>query len=94
MNKIVLTKKIDLEDTSDEKYKFFVYMGELNKPLVEKKAIDTLYSTGLLEVKDLVLKYNGIEMKLKTQDVPKIIKALCKVDILIYGIHQIYDPDF
>ena len=94
MNKIMLVSKVNPQDYSDEKKKVFMALGGMNISSIENKVIDILRSSGIIELKDIVLKYNGIEMKIATQQIPNIIKTLCKENISIYGVYQIYDPDF
>lgn len=93
MNKILLINRISPLDNSEEKKKIFFALGGLNLPKVENKIIDILHSSGLIGINDIVLKYNGIEVNITTQQIPSIVELLCKENILIYSIYQLYDPD-
>ena len=78
---------------TEEKKKIFFSIGGMNITAVENKIIDTLSESKLIKQDDLLLKYNGIELNIDTQTIPKIIKLLSKADIEIYNVFQLYNPD-
>lgn len=92
MNKILLIDRLDPQDTSDEIHEVFFTLGEMNKPEVEEKIIDTIKSSDITYSDEMVLKYNGIGLNLKVKEIPKVTKILTDAGILIYGIYQIYSP--
>ena len=92
MNDILLISKLSPQDYSNEKEKSFV-LGGMNIAKVENKVVDLLLQEGKMDYKDIVLKYNGVELNVKTQDIPNVVKLLSKENISIYSIFQIYDPD-
>ncbi len=93
MNKIMLINRIDPQDNTKEKKKIFFVIGEMNKTSTENKLIDIIYNLNIMKSEDLILKYNGIELNITTQEIPMIIKELVNEGILIYSIYQNYDPD-
>lgn len=93
MNKIMLINKLNPQDYTDEKKKIFFSLGGMNIPTIENKIIDILTKSELVGLNDLVLKYNGIELNITTQQIPNIVKLLCKENISIYSIYQFYNPD-
>lgn len=93
MNKIMLISKLNPQDYTDEKKKIFFSLGGMNIPTIESKIIDILKKSKLVELNDIVLKYNGIELNISTQQIPNIVKLLCKENISIYSIYQFYNPD-
>lgn len=93
MNKILLINRISPLDESEEKKKIFFSLGEMNLPEIENKIIDILHRSGLIGINDIVLKYNGIEINITIQQIPEIVRLLCKENILIYSIYQLYNPD-
>lgn len=93
MNKIMLINRLNPQDHSEEKKKTFFTIGGMNLSSIDNKIIDILNNLNITESCDLVFKYNGIELNITTQQIPKVIKELCKEDILIYSIYQLYDPD-
>lgn len=93
MNKIMLINRLNPQDHSEEKRKTFFTIGGMNLSSIDNKIIDILNSIDVTKSSDLVFKYNGIELNITTQQIPKILKALCEGDILVYGVYQLYDPD-
>lgn len=93
MNKIMLINRLNPQDYTEEKKKIFFSLGGMNIPKIENKILDVLHNSGIVETKDLVLKYNGIELNITTQQIPSIIKLLCKENISIYSVYQFYNPD-
>lgn len=93
MNKILLINRLDPRKGSDEKNKIFFMIGDMNKPSIENKLIDVLSRAGIADCEDIVLKYNGIELNIKVQDIPGIVGELVGEGFDIYGIYQLYNPE-
>lgn len=93
MNKIMLISKLNPQDYTEDKKKIFFSLGGMNIPTIENKIIDVLHKSGLVGLNDIVLKYNGIELNITTQQIPNIVKLLCNENISIYSIYQFYNPD-
>lgn len=93
MNKIMLINRINQGDHSEEKKKVFFSIGGMNIASIENKIMDALHKAGFIKKDNLVLKYNGIQLKIKTQDIPKVNKLLVEEGIDIYSIFELYDPD-
>ncbi|MCK9443323.1 MAG: hypothetical protein M0Q14_02130 [Tissierellaceae bacterium] len=93
MNKIMLISKLNPQDYTEEKRKVFFSLGGMNIPSVENRIIDILQNSGLIGLNDIILKYNGIELNITTQQIPSIIRLLCEENISIYSIYQFYNPD-
>ena len=93
MNKIMLINRLNPQDYTEEKKKIFFSIGGMNVPSIENKLIDVLNKSGIVQQSDIVLKYNGVELNLTTQQIPNVVKLLCKEDISIYSIYEYYNPD-
>lgn len=93
MNDILLISKLSPQDYSNEKRKIFFVLGGMNISKVENRVVDILQKDGKMDLKDIVFKYNGIELNISIQEIPNIVKLLCKENISIYSIFQIYNPD-
>lgn len=93
MNKIMLINRLNPQDYTEEKKKIFFSIGGMNVPSIENKLIDVLNKSGIVKQNDIVLKYNGVELNLTTQQIPNVVKLLCKEDISIYSIYEYYNPD-
>lgn len=93
MNDILLISRLSPKDYSSDKRKVFFVLGGMNISKIENKVVDVLQNDGKIDLKDIVLKYNGVELNITTQEIPNIVKLLCKENISIYSIFQIYDPD-
>lgn len=92
MNKIMLMNRINPQDYSKEKKKIFFSIGGMNITAVENKILDALHKEGFIKEDNLVLKYNGIELKIRIQEIPEVVKLLTKEDIAIYSIFELYNP--
>ena len=93
MNKILLISRLNPQDYTKEKKRIFFSIGGMNITSVEDKIIDILINGENIESNDLVLKYNGIELNINTQEIPKVIKYLSQDDIKIYNVFQRYNPE-
>lgn len=93
MNKIMLINRQNPQDYTEAKKQIFFSIGGMNLTLIENKLIDVLHKSGLVEPDDLVLKYNGVELNITTQQIPNVVKLLCKENISIYSIYEYYNPD-
>lgn len=93
MNKIMLINRLNPQDYTETKKKIFFSLGGTNLSSTENKIIDTIQKSGLVRLDDITLKYNGIELCITTQQIPIITRLLCKENISIYGIYQLYNPD-
>ena len=93
MNKILLINRLDPQDYSQEKNKVFFMIGGMNIPSVENRLIDVINNSNIIKPEDMVLKYNGIELRISTQQIPAVAKLLNNENFSIYGIYQLYNPD-
>lgn len=94
MNKILLINRLNPQDYTDKKRKIFFTLGGMNIPSVEEKLIRLLNESGILNVNDILYKYNGVELNISVQQIPTIIKLLIQNNISIYSIYEIYNPEF
>lgn len=93
MNKILLIDRLNPHNDSDEKHEVFFMLGGMQDPREEDRIIDVLNESTIVDSKDMVLKYNGVELNITVQDIPMVTKMLTENKIAIYGIYQIYSPD-
>lgn len=92
MYKTLLINRVNPQDFTKQKKFIFFLIGDMNIPSVEGKLIDVLNNSGLLDIDEIIYKYNGIELNIDVQKVPEITKLLAKEDISIYSIYEIYNP--
>ncbi len=93
MNKILLINRLNPQDFTEKKKKICFIIGGMNLPIVESRLMDVLKKSDILQVGDILYKYNGIELNITTQQVPIIVRLLSKNNIDIYGIYEVYDPE-
>ena len=93
MNKILLINRLNPQDYSEQKNKDFFMIGGMNIPSVENRLIDVINDSSIIGPNDMVLKYNGIELRISTQQIPVVAKLLNDENFSIYGIYQLYNPD-
>jgi len=92
MNKTLLINRINPQDFTKHKKSMFFLIGEINVPSRKTKLIDVLNNSNLLEINDIVYKYNGVELNIEVQSIPEVVKLLASEDFSIYSIYEIYDP--
>lgn len=93
MNKTLLINRINPQDYTKYKKNMFFLIGDMNVPSLEDKLVNVLNNSGLLDISDIVYKYNGVELNVDVQKIPKIIKLLSASDISIYSVYEIYEPE-
>lgn len=93
MNKIMLINRINPQDYSEEKKKIFFSIGGMDIITVENKILDALDKAEFTKKDNLVLKYNGIQLKVNIQEIPEVVKLLTEEGIKIYSIFELYNPD-
>ena len=89
----MLISKLNPQDYTEEKKKIFFLLGDTNDAATENKIIDIIHNSGKVDLDDIVLKYNGIELNITTQQIPIIVKLLCNGNIAVYSVYQYYNPD-
>lgn len=67
-------------------------IGDISKGNTEIKLKDILNGIEFLVKKDIVYKYNGVEIPMQEKNIPKIIEVLVEDGIDIYSIYELYDP--
>lgn len=92
MNKTLLINRINPQDFTKQEKRIFFLIGEMNVPEIEDRLIKTLNDLDFLDRDDIIYKYNGVELNIDSQTIPKIIKILSEKDLKIYSAYEIYDP--
>ena len=93
MNKILLINRLNPQDFTNKKKKIFFVIGGMNVPSMEKKLIELLNKSDVVEREDILYKYNGVELNISTQQIPVVVKLLSNNNISIYNIFEVYDPE-
>ncbi len=93
MYKSLLINRINPQDFTKGKKRMFFLIGDMNILATEDKLVKLLNKSGLLEVSDILFKYNGIELSIDVQTIPEIVKLLAKENYSIYSIYEVYSPE-
>lgn len=93
MNKILLINRLNPQDFTEKKKKVCFIIGGMNTSIVESRLMEVLNNTDILQLNDILYKYNGVELNITTQQVPIIIKLLSKNNIDIYSVFEVYNPE-
>lgn len=94
MNKILLINRLNPNDNSIIKKRIFFLLGGMNLSSIENKLIDTINNSGLIDDNnDVLYKYNGVELSIPIQSIPKLVKLLSNANISIYSVYELYNPD-
>ena len=92
MNKVLLINRINTKNFQEEKKRIFFLIADIEKDNNENYLMDTLNKVDFLIKENIVYKYNGVEISMQEQNIPRVIKTLIKADIDIYSIYELYDP--
>lgn len=93
MYKSLLINKINPQDFTKGKKRMFFLIGDMNILATEDRLVKLLNKSGLLEISDILFKYNGIELSIDVQTIPEIVKLLAKENFSIYSIYEVYSPE-
>lgn len=93
MNKILLINRLKPDDFSENRHRIFFKIGDMKNPYTENRLIDVLHNSHIIEAQDFVLKYNGVELFIRTEQIPIIIKLLCDNNFSIYEVYHPYNPE-
>ena len=92
MNNILLINRIDPNEDTSIKKKMFFLLGGMNFSSTENKLKEILDKIDILRKEDIIYKYNGVVLDIKTQQIPYIIKLLIDESFLVYSIYELYTP--
>jgi hypothetical protein len=94
MNQVLLINRINTNDNSIIKRRISFILGGINLSSMEDKLIDTINNSGLIDdSNDVLYKYNGVEISMSTQTIPKIVRLLANANIPIYSVYEVYNSD-
>lgn len=93
MNEILLINRLNPKNYTSQKKRIFFLMGGLNLPATEVKLVNLLDKLDTVKKEEIVHKYNGVELFITTQDIPRIIKLLVDNNLSIYSVYEIYNPE-
>ena len=93
MNSTLLINRLNTNDTSKEKHNIFFMIGEMDNPMIEDRLIDVIQNSKLVDQDEFILKYNGVELIIRIQEIPLVVSLLCKEGFSIYEVYYPYNPD-
>lgn len=92
MNKILLINRIDTNNFHEDRKRIFFLIGKMKDEKVEKIIADTLDKIDFLIKKDIIYKYNGVELYMREENISILIKKFIDSGIEIYSVYELYDP--
>lgn len=92
MNKVLLINRINTKEFQEEKKRIFFLIGDIQNNNNGNYLMDTLNKVEFLIKKNIVYKYNGVEICMQEKNIPQVIKTLVQAGIDIYSIYELYDP--
>lgn len=93
MNKIILINRLSPDIEFEDKKWIFFMIGGMGKLDVEERLVDTIDSMDFVSSEEVIFKYNGVTMNIKTKEIPKVSRVLMKNHFDIYSIYEIYNPE-
>lgn len=92
MNKILLINRIDTKNFRKEEKRIFFLVDESQTKYVEEHLIDIVNKIQFVSKENIIYKYNGVEILMKEENIPKVIKVLMNSNIDVYSVYELYDP--
>lgn len=93
MKGTLLISQLDSLENSNKKRRVFFNIGDIKSAEVSNRLINLLHDCDIVDINDIVLKYNGIELNITIQQIPSVLKMLCKKNFCIYEVYQPYNPE-
>jgi len=92
MNEILLVNRVNPKDYSTKKQRVFFQIGGINLPKIEERLEGVLKGSRIINLEDVIYKYNGIEINILVQSIPIIVRLLSENNISVYSVYGVYDP--
>lgn len=90
MHSTMLIKKINMDHFSEEEIEVYFQIGEMEN--VRDMLMDSFNDPNCIYTEKCLFLYNGISLRMKGADVPKVVKGLTEKGIQIYSVYQPYKP--
>lgn len=90
MNDVLLIHRIIPKENPEKKHPMTFITGEMEETRWND-LLDLLSRLESLSLSDVVLKYNGFTVELKTEDIPELLKQVLIGGYPIYEVYELYD---
>lgn len=91
MEDLILVKKIDPNDKSDELYIVSFGISNIQDEKVANKVSEALKNFDYINRDSVIFRYNGIELRIAIKYIPELIKALVEEGIGLYSVFIKYE---
>ncbi|MDO5689863.1 MAG: hypothetical protein Q4G61_06410 [Tissierellia bacterium] len=91
MNDVLLINKCNPNEQLEKTANISIIIGQMHKQATCDLIIEVLEKENYINLKDLILKYNGIVVTVEWEKVPNLLTALLKNGLLVYGAYELYE---
>lgn len=90
MNDVLLINRITPGETPKRARNMTFILGDMHDTLFTEKVADLIRETGFVLDENVILKYNGVEIRMLEQNIPEMIRIFNQNGINVYGVYHLY----
>ncbi len=90
MNDVLLINRIIPGETPEKARNMTFILGDMHDIQFADKVADLIQQTGFALDENVILKYNGVEIRMLEQDIPEMIRIFNQSGIDVYGVYHLY----
>ena len=90
MNDVLLINRIIPGGTPEKARNMTFILGDMHDIQFADKVADLIQETGFSFDENVILKYNGVEIRMLEQDIPEMIRIFNQKGIDVYGVYHLY----
>ncbi len=94
MNDILLIEKINLHAVNNPIYEMYYVLGNMSSRELSLQIIELVDKCEYLNKEDILFKKDGLKVKIRLDNIPKLTKLLAENGVLIYSVYRTYNPAF
>lgn len=90
MNDVLLIYRNIPGETPEKVRDMTFILGDMHDIQFADKVADLIRDTGFALDENVILKYNGVEIRMLERDVPEMIRVFISNDVDVYGVYHLY----
>ncbi len=90
MNDVLLINRIIPGETPEKARNMTFILGDMHDIQFADKVADLIREKGVSLDENVIMKYNGVEIRMLEQDIPEMIRIFNQNDIDVYGVYHLY----
>lgn len=90
MNDVLLIHRIIPGETPEKARNLTFILGDMHDVHFADRVADLVHGTEIPLDGNVILKYNGVEIRMLERDIPQMVELFCQNGISVYGVYQLY----